>query len=352
MLACMGDAPTGLFFKTDADRGFYQIVCATDDASIHSTYFELFHQLWVSSRMLFGQKNGPATFKRNAVVMQEELLIQKKTKSYFDDIIGKADHFPELRAIWVWLLQLAGQHGWKFKPAKTKWGFARIEMVGFEWSSEGIGIGKKNRDTVHEFTFPVFNTELRGLLGLANQFRERIAGYALLVPTLTTLTTGSAKFGKVIPTPEAIVEFENLKVVLASPPVLQQFKYDRPTIVYTDASVGSSGSGSDGTDLPGGLGVIIVQTGPDGLDYVCAYASSGLTPAQRNYHIVRLELLAFVYACGKFYDWLAGISCIWCSDCRVHEFLHRAKSSSNSTIARYVLTLSEFDFCTEWIPGV
>ena len=351
MLAWMGDTPTGLFFKTDADRGFYQIVCTED--SVPSTCFELFHRLWVSSRMLFGQKNGPATFKRNAVVMQEELLLQKKTKSYFDDIIGKADHFTELRAIWVRLLQLAGQHGWKFKPAKTKWAFARIETVGFEWSSEGIGIGKKNRDAVCDLTFPRSKTELRGLLGLANQFREHIAGYALLVPTLTALTRGSAKFGKVVPTPEAIVEFENLKVVLASPPMLQQFKYDRSTIVYTDASVGSSGSGSDGSDLPGGLGVVIIQTCPhDGLDYVCAYASSGLTPAQRNYHIVRLELLAFVYACGKFYDWLAGISFVWRSDCRAHEFLHKAKSSSNSTIARYALTLSEFDFRTKWIPGI
>ena len=96
----------------------------------------------------------------------------------------------------------------------------------------------------------------------------------------------------------------------------------------------------------------MVQTAEDGTDYVCAYASTGLSPAQRNYHIVRLELLAFVYACGKFYDWLAGISFVWRSDCRAHEFLHKAKFSSNSTIARYALTLSEFQFRTEWIPGI
>lgn len=69
MLAWMGDTPTGWFFKTDADRGFYQIVCSQDAESINSTCFELFHCLWVSSRMLFGQKNGPATFKRNAIIM-------------------------------------------------------------------------------------------------------------------------------------------------------------------------------------------------------------------------------------------------------------------------------------------
>lgn len=50
-------------------------------------------------------------------------------------------------------------------------------------------------------------------------------------------------------TPEAIMEFENLKAVLDSPPVLQQFRYDRPTFVYTDASVKSE-------ELPGGLRVV------------------------------------------------------------------------------------------------
>ena len=348
MIAWMGDSPTGLFFKTDADRGFYQIVCATDTTeSVNSTCFELFHRLWVSSRMLFGQKNGPATFKRNAVLMQEELLQDKKTKSYFDDILGKASTFDDLRTIWVRLLQLAASHGWKFKPTKTRWGFSTIETVGFEWSPHGIGIGKKNRNAVRSLVFPRTKSELRGLLGLANQFRERIAGYALMVTALTALTRGPEK--KVVATPEALVEFEDLKVALNSPPVLQQFHYDRPTFVYTDASLGSVLP--DDTVVPGGLGVVIVQTDPDGSDYVCAYASAGLSTAQRNYHIVRLELLAFVFACGKFHDWLAGISFVWRSDCRAHEFLNKARLSSNPTIARYALTLSDFDFRVEWVPG-
>ena len=196
------------------------------------------------------------------------------------------------------------------------------------------------------------------MLGLANQFRERISGYALLVNSLTALTrhggTGKDKpDNKVVPTPEAIIEFENLKALLNSPIVLKQFRYDRPTIVYMDASVGSRPGDLVGeVELPGGLGAVIVQTDDDGRDYVCAYASAGLTPAQKNYHIVRLELLAFVFACGKFYDWLAGIPFTWRSDCRAHEFLHTAKTSTNPTIARYALTLAEFNFHVEWIPGL
>lgn len=48
-------------------------------------------RLWVSTRMLFGMKNGPSTFKRNAIIMQGSLITEGKTKSYFDDLVGKAN---------------------------------------------------------------------------------------------------------------------------------------------------------------------------------------------------------------------------------------------------------------------
>ena len=95
-----------------------------------------------------------------------------------------------------------------------------------------------------------------------------------------------------------------------------------------------------------------MQEDDDGKEYVCCFASSGLSASQRNYHIVRLELLAFVYACGKFHEWLGSISFIWQTDCRAHQYLLDAKESSNQTIARYSLFLSDYVFKVEWVPGL
>ena len=103
-------------------------MCATDDgASINSTCFELFHKSWVSTRMLFGQKNEWSCDIQTEChdhIMQEELLEQGKTKSYFDDIIGKASggggdgelshgDLYGLQGTWRRLLELAAKHGWK-----------------------------------------------------------------------------------------------------------------------------------------------------------------------------------------------------------------------------------------------
>lgn len=185
------------------------------------------------------------------MIMQEELLHQDKTKMYFVDIIGKADggNLVGLSTNWWWLLELASQHGQKFKPTNAKWSFTRIETIGFEWSPQGIGIGRKNRDWVRSLTFPRNKSELRGLLGLANQLREMVAGYALLVTALTALTRGPDQ--KVVATPNALIELENLKMLLNSPPILEQFRYDRPTVVYTDTSIRTA-------ELPGRLGAVTV----------------------------------------------------------------------------------------------
>ena len=110
------------FWKTDADRGFLQVVQAP--SAIRHTGFELFYELYVSERMLFGQINGPALFELNFNVIARDLKFnQKVVKNFFEDILGGSNSLDDLLASWAQLLQQARRHSWKFKPAKTEFGF-------------------------------------------------------------------------------------------------------------------------------------------------------------------------------------------------------------------------------------
>ena len=83
------------FWKTDADRGFLQVIQAPE--AIRHTGFELFHELYVYERMLFGQINGPSYFELNCNVMARDLKFhQKVVKNFFDDILGSANSWYEL----------------------------------------------------------------------------------------------------------------------------------------------------------------------------------------------------------------------------------------------------------------
>jgi hypothetical protein len=101
-----------VFFSVDADRGFQQIV--NDPGSVKFTSFEMFHQLFVSLRMQFGDLNALCTFAQNCDAMLGDLKFKdKKVKNYFDDIIGGASQmdFWGLRQTKRALLERCRDHG-------------------------------------------------------------------------------------------------------------------------------------------------------------------------------------------------------------------------------------------------
>lgn len=85
------------FWKTDADRGFVQVIQAA--SAVHQTGLELFNELYVSEYMLFGQINGPSFFELNFNVMACDLKFnQKVVKNIFDDILSGSNSWDNLLA--------------------------------------------------------------------------------------------------------------------------------------------------------------------------------------------------------------------------------------------------------------
>ena len=73
--------------------------------------------------------------------------------------------------------------------------------------------------------------------------------------------------------------FEKLKLCLITPPILAYLNFEKPFILYTDASTFA-------------LGAILSQKGIDSKEYIIAYASRTLNKYERNYTITELECLA------------------------------------------------------------
>ena len=335
-------AQWSVFYKVDADRGFNQVVMLAD--SIPHTGFEMFHQLWVSVRMNFGVLNGPATFARNADVMLGDMKFDRKiVKNYFDDIVGGASRgdWDHLRQSKRELLQRCRNHGWKLKPKKESFGYEELEIVGHLFRDGFISVPTHRIDAMQRMKYPENATALKSLLGLANTFRDRLPGFSMRVPNLIALTRMK---GRLTLSPEAIAELDHLKDCLRSPAVLMCFQPGRETYVYTDASIGHH-------DTAGGLGAVITQV-MDGHEYVCAYASATLSPAQKNYHIARLEALAFVWICGKFNNWMQAQAITWRNDSRANKFIQDTRFSHNPALCRYALELQQFKYKMEWVPGV
>ena len=83
--------------------------------------------------------------------------------------------------------------------------------------------------------------------------------------------------------------FCKLKELAVNAPVLQYFRPDQPITLSVDAS-------------SKGLGTVLLQDG-----HPIAYASRALSTTQQRYAQIEKEMLAVVFGCTKFHEYIYGV---------------------------------------------
>ena len=171
-------AGKGIWSIMDTDRGYMQIIMAL--LSIFLTAFEMFHQMWESTRMLFGMTGAPATFHRNMTIMMKPVLkkFQGLVNLFFDDIIvgtGKDDwgiHADVIEAI----MKAAENKGWKFGAHKMHFGYNKMRLLGITMTPQGRSPDPEKQDTLLQMRIPRTASELKSFIDLAQWFSEHIPG--------------------------------------------------------------------------------------------------------------------------------------------------------------------------------
>src|SRR3989337_1589218 len=135
-------------------------------------------------------------------------------------------------------------------------------------------------EKIKDFPRPLDLTDLRAALGLFSYYRKFVKDFSKIATPMTALLKKETPFEWTIKQQKA---FDYLKECLMKAPILQYPDFDKPFILYTDAS---------GT----GLGAVLSQKDEDNRERVIAYASRSLNKAERNYGITDQECLAIVWA--------------------------------------------------------
>uniref|UniRef100_A0A3P8NIY2 Gypsy retrotransposon integrase-like protein 1 n=2 Tax=Astatotilapia calliptera TaxID=8154 RepID=A0A3P8NIY2_ASTCA len=190
---------------------------------------------------------------------------------------------------------------------------------------------------VTEWPVPTSRKLLQRFLGFANFYRRFVRNYSQVVAPLTRLT--STKHPFTWPT-EADRAFNKLKQLFTTAPVLIQPDTSKPFIVEVDAS-----------DV--GVGAVLSQhTGPSAKLQPCSFFSRRLSPAERNYDIGDLELLAVKLALEEWRHLLEGAEhpfIVW-TDHKNLTYLRNAKRL-NTRQARWSLFFARFNFSISYRPG-
>ena len=194
----------------------------------------------------------------------------------------------------------------KLSPKKCAFFQEKVKYIGHIVSRDGIEPDPAKVEKVNNWPRPTTPEEVRQFLGFIGYYRKFIKDFAKIARPLTDLmpapkktkkcktrskesTTSTWIWGK---TQEDA--FQQLKSRLSCKPILGFPNYSKPFELHTDASMV-------------GLGAVLYQEQSDKKKVVIAYASRGLSKAEKNYPVHKLEFLALKWAVTeKYHDYLYG----------------------------------------------
>ena len=158
-------------------------------------------------------------------------------------------------------------------------------------------------------------------------YRKFCKNFSHVAAPLTELLKKQVKFEW---TEKCQRAFEQVKEILMNAPVLLAPNFEAPFKLYCDAS-----------DV--GVGAVLSQVGPDGVEHPVSFYSKKLNGAQRNYATVEKEALSLKLALEQYEIYLSGspFKIQVYTDHNPLTFVHKMKLK-NQRLLRWSLMLQEW----------
>ena len=332
------------FSVLDLKSSYWQV--EVEESDRHLTAFQVGTLgFFECNRMPFGLSNAPATFQRLMETCMGDHYLNY-CLLYLDDIVVFSETYEEHMERLEAVFQRLGDAGLKLKPAKCRLFQKSIKYLGHVVSEHGVSTDPDKIAAVKAWPKPQNISEVQSFLGFVSFYRRFIPKFSKVARPLHKLVQESGASGqkkrrmKNLPFcwgPEQQAAFEELIRLVTAAPVLAFADYTKPYVLHTDAS-------------GDGLGAVLYQK-QDGLERVIAYASRGLSNAERNYPAHKLEFLALKWAvCEKFHDYLYGSEFTARTDNNPLTYV-LTSAKLDATGQRWVSHLANYRFDIEYRSG-
>ena len=316
-------------FLTSLDllKGFWQV--SLTDRAREASAFVTPDGHYNYCVMPFGMRNSSATFQ----CLADRLVSgMEGVTAYIDDLLVYSDtwegHLKRLRALFSRLLE----SGLTINLAKCDFGASTVKYLGHRVGYGGIRPLEAKVADIRNFEAPKTRKGLRSFLGLIGFYRRFCRNFAQIASPLTDLLSERRSWNW---SPACEEAFKDLKALLASTPILQAPDFEKPFVLYVDAS-------------ENGIGGMLGQE-CDGTVKPVAYMSRKLLKHQKGYSVVEKEALGLIKCLEKFEVYLGGKITVF-SDHNPLKFLDSMKTK-NARLARWALSLQDKNIEIRHIPG-
>src|SRR6266540_2418238 len=178
------------------------------------------------------------------------------------------------------------------KVKKCEFAKKELKFLGHIISRKGIRTDPKKIEKMVNIGPPKNLKELRSRLGLFSFYRQYIKGFLGITKLMYELT--QMENGKYVPfvwNEKRQKAFNDIKRRMTMAPIVAHPDFEKPFILYTDAS-------------REGIGTVLHQKDDQGKERIIAYASRALNQHEKNYPITEKECLAIVWDIEKFRQYL------------------------------------------------
>jgi len=228
--------------------------------------------------MYFGLINSSATFQTIMNYLFRDLINQRDTATFIDDILVVTDTKEEHDELVEEVLKRLEENDLFVKPEKCKWKVREVEFLGVVIGPRGVEMQKEKVERVLNWPAPRNVKEVQKFLGFANYYRRFIKNFARIVAPLHILVRKEQKWKW---EKEQKKAFERLKVVFTIEPILAIPDIDREMRAEADA-------------LDYATGGVLSTKYEDRKWRPVAFISKSLNAIEQNYKIHDKEILIVI----------------------------------------------------------
>jgi hypothetical protein len=285
-----------------------------------------------------GDCNAVATFMTVMVDMFSPYL-GKWMDIYLDDIVIYTNTLEEHIKCCKIVIDTFDREQFYLAEHKLQFLPRILKLLGRRITRDGIQMDPEKVDSVLAWKTPTNRDLLRGFIGSVGYLADDVEAVRIPMDVLNRLTGDTVAF-RWGPTEQRA--FEQVKQLVEDHRdkhrvAMKHGAGTEPVNVVTDGCIsGIAGKISQGPDW---------KSAP-----VVAFYSAKLSPAQQNYIVTEIEMLAGLETMMRHRDLLLGVPFTWYTDHRALEHLLTQRNLSPRQ-ARWVAKLSEFDFKIQYVPG-
>lgn len=316
----------------DMSAGFTHVVVHPDDRK-YLSYVTVNGQ-YQFKRLTFGLRSAPVIFQRIIFNILRKHNLLSFSLNYFDDIaVWSKDfesHLKHLRQVF----ECFRQENILLKRSKCHFAQLKVIFLGHWIGQNQIRPVNSNISAIQNYPAPKNLKTLRRFIGKVTYYHRFIPNRSDLLAPLYDLTRKGVAYIWTVETQNA---FEQVKLILISPPTLHIFNPILETYLFTDAS-------------KIGIGAVLKQVQYDNQMAPVGFFSRKLLSYQKNYVITELECLAMVESMKYWHVYLFGIFFTVVTDHLPLKAILKTKLP-NTRLFNWSLRLNQYQFAIKYIPG-